>query len=73
METHDRGLGQLHWDRELYRVIPGAPPFQFIAIAGARQVYDPAAGGGGGTDAILLEDGSSYLLLEDTSHILLES
>lgn len=32
-----------------------------------------AAGGGGGADALLLEDGASYLLLESGDRILLES
>ena len=35
-------------------------PNQFIAIAGARQVYDPAPAGG--TDHILMEIGDDILM-----------
>ena len=45
-------------------------PNQFIAIAGARQVYDPAPAGG--TDHILMEIGDDILLEDGTSFLLKE-
>jgi hypothetical protein len=46
----------------------------FLRLYQSRGAFDPAPGGGGGGDALIMEDGASYFLLEDgTSRILLES